>query len=172
MPNSIQIKDPQAQYAKGERAEKVARLSTRGPIFLRTYLNSVAASPMTHYRSASQLFSENLKRFIDERPWERGLAWRGSQAKNSADKNIVEIPLYLEPVTVDEKTLSGPDLLSLVKKTCQEECVSGSAFTLTYLFWLALTVHRPDNNEIRSKIEEMPKVELDSRYKTFRSLTD
>jgi hypothetical protein len=161
----IQTPEPQIQrhmYTGVDRSALVSKLTTRVPYLLRNQMKVVASYPPFGYRTQTQMYSKCLVDFIKDRPWERGLKWR------QATTATMETPLYhlhLEPLEVTGKQVTGLELKNRALELAEENGVNQAAFTLTFLWWVALHKHPFDDPKIMEPLLQVKGANEDSILK-------
>jgi hypothetical protein len=139
------------QMYKGDeqRADVVAKLTTRVPYQLRSHLKTITSWPLFGYRTQTQMFSKCLVDFVRERPWEQGLQWRQSYRASP------EFPLFhthLEPTEVSGRIVTGVELKDRALELAAEADVNQATFALTWLWWIALDHRRIDNEALMDQL--------------------
>lgn len=140
----IEAKKPPSRHPSGklkgrppERTEPVVNVPARIPEALKEYLKLLAVAPLADrprpFGSMTAMFEVLFRRFLDERPWESGLAFRESRAVSSTEGGFaweqlnVRLPKPLaEEVAGTAKAAGSP---------------SASSFCYTALHWWATEVY-------------------------------
>lgn len=135
---------PRARHPSGklkgrptERTEPVKNVPVRVPEALKEYLKLLAVAPLTDrprpFGSMTAMFEVLFRRFIDERPWDSGLAFRESRAVSSTEGGFaweqinLRLPERLAEELASARAVSG--------------CQSASSFCYTALHWWATEVY-------------------------------
>lgn len=170
-----------AVYTGGKREKSVKRVSTRVPGALAAYITQLSTSRITdeagnvfEYGNKVTMLSHLMHEFLEEKPWwlspEKGgiKFYRGRAAKSTDPEVQAQLDsqrwqlFHVELQDLEGTT--GKGLYKRLEDACSDANVSLSSFALTFLWWIAMSVHpmsarSPFAKELRQLDREIPKID-------------
>lgn len=118
------------------RPDDLVPIPTRCPEMVHMYLKAITPY---HYKTLTEMFEDMLKRFLDERPWEKGLFFRRPRSTSATSSGVkgatgwTQVNMYVPPDLADR--------INAVLMTHGN--VTKAEFAYTAIYWWVEYIHPP-----------------------------